>query len=160
MKPRVEQLGLPKGYGNPKKLLRWDDVEKQLVESRVYWLGTTRPDGRPHVVPVDGLWLDGAWYYGGGPETVHMRNVLTNENVAMHIGDGMAAVIVEGPVRREVPSRETAERLAEAQNSKYAEYGMDARAETYLQGVNALRPRRIIAWTSLPVDATRFVFDD
>ena len=36
-------------------------------------LSTTRPDGRPHAVPVDGVWLDDTWYWGGHPDTIHQR---------------------------------------------------------------------------------------
>ena len=40
-----------------------------------YWLATVRRDGTPHVVPVDGMWLDGGCYFGGDPATVHIRNL-------------------------------------------------------------------------------------
>ncbi len=29
-----------------------------------YWICTTRPDGRPHSIPVWGFWLDGGLYFG------------------------------------------------------------------------------------------------
>ncbi|MEV0388431.1 pyridoxamine 5'-phosphate oxidase family protein [Nonomuraea sp. NPDC050643] len=29
---------------------------------------TVRADGRPHVVPVDGVWVDDRLYFGGRPE--------------------------------------------------------------------------------------------
>jgi hypothetical protein len=49
-----------------------------------------------------------------------------------------------------------AQRLADAQNAKYAGYGMKATAETYLHGgVFALRAERILAWTDLTENATR-----
>jgi hypothetical protein len=72
--PRVEQQQLPTGYGTPRKKLKWPDVRTEL-EAPNYWVAGTRPDGRPHVVPRDGLRLDNTWYYGGGPETVHNRNL-------------------------------------------------------------------------------------
>ncbi|MGH8957805.1 MAG: pyridoxamine 5'-phosphate oxidase family protein [Acidimicrobiia bacterium] len=54
------------------------------------------PDGRPHVIPRDGMWIDGKLYYGGSPETVHYRNIVRNPEVAVHIGYGQEAIILEG----------------------------------------------------------------
>jgi hypothetical protein len=157
--PRVEQLQLPTGYGKPRKKLKWPDVRGQLEEAPNYWVASTRPDGRPHVVPRDGLWLDDTWYYGGSPETVHNRNLEHNRSLAVHIGDGMNAIIVEGEADYVHPPRELAERLAEVNNRKYGHYGMKATAETYTKkGTWALKARRVIAWTNLPKDATRFSF--
>jgi hypothetical protein len=41
-----------------------------------YRVTTVRPDGRPHAVPVDGLWLDDVGFYGGSEQAVHYRNAL------------------------------------------------------------------------------------
>ncbi len=65
MQPTAELLAVPAVYGKPKKILDWDAVYGRLDQAERYWLATTRPDGRPHVVPVDGVWLDGIWYFGG-----------------------------------------------------------------------------------------------
>ena len=156
--PRVEQMPLPSEYGEPTKKLAWPEVRAELERAPTYWVASVRPDGRPHVVPKDGVWLDDVWYYGGGETTVHHRNLHHNPEVAVHIGDGMKATIVEGRVQRIVPPRETAERLAAATNEKYAHYGMNNTAEMYDSGIWALRPRRVLAWNLLYEDATRFTF--
>ena len=158
MEPVTQQLELPPGYGTPTKTLAWSDVERELEEAPQYWVASVRPDGRPHVVPRDGIWMEAAWYYGGSDDTVHNRNLRTNRALTMHVGDGMKAIIVEGEAEKVTPPRELAQRLAEASNVKYAHYGMASTAETYLAGVWALKPRRVIAWTLLFEDATRFVF--
>lgn len=157
--PTVEQMSLPPGYGTPKKILEWAVVRKDLEDAPTYWVATTRPGGRPHVVPRDGIWFDDTWYYGGSPDTVHNRNLRGNPAAVMHIGDGMKAVIVEGEVGPAKAPLELARRLAEINNEKYAHYGMNTTAETYASGdYLALRARRVIAWTVLFEDATRFVF--
>jgi Pyridoxamine 5'-phosphate oxidase len=157
--PEVEQLPLPPVYGSPKKKLEWAVVRKELEDAPTYWVASTRPDGRPHVVPRDGIWLDDTWYYGGSGETVHNRNVGSNPAVVMHIGDGIKATIVEGEVTKASPTRQVAQRLSDVNNVKYEHYGMNTTADTYLSGdYLALRARRVIAWTFLPEDATRFVF--
>ena len=160
MEPIVEQLDLPKEYGSPSKLLDWASVRAELEAAPVYWVASTRPDGRPHVAPRDGLWLDDTWYYGGSPKTVHNKNIDVNPAVAMHIGDGMKATIVEGESHFVKTSDETGQKLAEMNNVKYAHYGMNSKAADYSKrGLWALQAVRVIAWTVLFEDATRFRFD-
>jgi Pyridoxamine 5'-phosphate oxidase len=155
--PTAALLDFPPGYGRPEKTLAWDDVRVRLEEAPAYWLATTRTDGRPHVVPVDGIWVDDVWWYGGAPDTVHMRTVEGQPRAVMHLADPMQAVIVEGTVRRVDLETEQAQRLADASNSKYVHYGYANAAETYLN-TTGLFPDRVLAWTAFPTDATRFTF--
>lgn len=160
MAPTARQMKLPPGYGNPRKVLEWSDVARELEEAPQYWVASVRPDGRPHVVPRDGIWLDDAWYYGGSDDTVHNRNLETNRALTMHVGDGMKAIIVEGTAEKVAPPEDVAVRLAEASNRKYAHYGMNATAASYTAGVWALKPSRVLAWNALYEDATRFDFTE
>jgi hypothetical protein len=84
----ARQLALPKSYGTPHRVLAWKEVEQKLVQSRTYWLATTRRDGRPHTVPVDGIWLEDALYFGGDPATVHMRNLRSDPRAVLHTESG------------------------------------------------------------------------
>jgi len=157
-KPIIDRPEFPAEYGNPKKRLAWPDVEAKLESATVYWIASTRPDGRPHVIPRDGTWLDGGLYYGGSPETVHFRNISANPEIVVHIGDGMEAIIVEGAVEIEKPDDAMAKRLSDASFEKYPQYGrMDP--SMYMGGVSVLRPRRVLAWTSFTENATRFRFE-
>jgi hypothetical protein len=153
--PSAQLLDLPKGYGAPEKTLAWPLVRDRLEAAERYWLATTRPDGRPHAIPIDGIWLDDRWYFGGAPQTVSMRNLEANKEMVMHLEDPMRAVIVEGAAEWVTPSPEDAERLAADSNAKYG-YGM--KPEAYAGGVWALRPRRVLAWENFPTDCTRFLF--
>lgn len=158
MQPIVERPDIPSVYGNPEKRLAWSDVERKLEDAPVYWIASTRPDGRPHVVPRDGVWLEGALYYGGSPDTVHSRNISHNPNVVVHVGDGIEAIIAEGSIEIEQASEEKAARLSDLTFAKYPQYGRPE-PEQYTGGVTILRPRRVLAWTFLPEDATRFRFE-
>lgn len=91
-----EPLPLPPEYGSPSKILAWADVEARLEAATHVWLATVRPDGRPHTVPVDGLWLHGAAWFGGSAETVKHRNLLADGRATLHLADAESAVIVEG----------------------------------------------------------------
>jgi general stress protein 26 len=156
--PIVERPDIPAEYGNPTQRLKWADVEWRLESASVYWLASTRPDGRPHVIPRDGMWLDGGLYYGGSPETVHYRNITHNPHVVVHIGDGQEAIIVEGAVEIEKPTEEMATRLSDESLAKYPQYGR-LEPSLYMGGVSVLRPRRVLAWTSFTENATRFKFE-
>ncbi len=156
MLPDAEQLTLPSSYGSPNRLLDWTSVEQRLVGSLHYWLATVRRDGTPHVVPVDGMWLDGSCYFGGDPATVHIRNLRRDGRATLHLEDGEAAVIVEGDAEWVTPSKAVAQRLAASAKAKY---GYVQSAASYLEGVWRLQPVKVLAWTTLYVDATRFRFE-
>jgi nitroimidazol reductase NimA-like FMN-containing flavoprotein (pyridoxamine 5'-phosphate oxidase superfamily) len=153
--PRTEQLSIPAIYGSPSKILDWETVRQKLIDARQYWLATVRPDGRPHVVPLDGLWRDDRWYFGGSPETVKHQNLQAEPRVALHLPDAEAAVIVEGACEVIVPSQDEAEALADASKQKYG-YGVPA--SVYRTGVWQLTPSKAMAWSDLTVDPTRFLF--
>ena len=156
MEPRAERLGLPKGYGSATTTLPWSEVLERIRSADRYWLSTTRPDGRPHAIPIDGIWLDELWWFGGDPQTITSRNVKANQEVVMHLDDTMKAVIVEGRAERMRPDEATRKQLAHLTNEKY---GYGVQPSMYESGAWALRPRKILAWNTFPTDATRFVFD-
>jgi nitroimidazol reductase NimA-like FMN-containing flavoprotein (pyridoxamine 5'-phosphate oxidase superfamily) len=140
----------------PSRLLDWDTVDARLRGALHYWLATARQDGRPHVVPLDGIWMDQRWYFGGSPETVKHRNLLGNPNVALHLDGADAAVIVEGRCTVVEVSEEFADQLVAESAAKY---GYAPPRAAYLSGVWALMPTKVLAWSDLTADATRFVFD-
>jgi hypothetical protein len=155
MEPTAEPLSLPAAYGRVTTTRPWSAVRERLEQAPRYWLVTTRSDGRAHVVPVDGLWLDDTWYYGGSPDTQHNRNLEQDPHAVIHLEDSMDVVIVEGFMEREKPSPDMARRMAASSKAKY---GYPTNSETYAAGVWGLRPERARAWSSFPTDATRFVF--
>jgi hypothetical protein len=162
--PKASRPDWPKSYGIPKVkkgLLPWHHAEERLEKAINYWVCTVRRDGRPHAVPVWGMWVDGAFYYGGGPDTQHMRNVAANPNVSVHLESGGDVVIVEGVARVSgAIVRDLAERLAAASNAKYATMGHKATADEYENGgFVTVAPRLVLAWMSFPKDVTRWRFE-
>ena len=154
--PSYELLRLPPGYGTPRTPLAWAEIRAQLEDATHYWLATVRPDGRPHVVPLDGIWLDNAWYFGGSPATVKHRNLTNNPRAVMHTEDASSAIIVEGTCEELVPDERLAAQLSEHSRAKYG-FGPDP-ASYATAGNWRLRPATVLAWKRLPEDATRFVF--
>lgn len=157
---------MPDGYGVVESgpMLDWETVETRLVDSVHYWLSTTRPDGRPHVVPRWGVWVDEQFFYDGSPQTRHARNLAVNPNCALHLEDGIAVTILEGistvpdPVTGELAERMSAEFIRKYENLGYAP-GPDSWSGEGAGGLHVFVPRTAIAWSQFPTDLTRFAFD-
>lgn len=153
--PEGERLVIPTEYGVPSQTLGWAQVRARLEEALRYWLATTRVDGRPHVVPIDGLWMDDALWFGGSPTTVWRSTLAADGRACVHLPDPDAAVIVEGTCEVVVPDAPCVDRLVGGSAQKY---GYSVPASVYAGGVWRLRPRKVMAWSSMPADATRFRF--
>lgn len=154
--PVAQPLPMPAEYGRQITTQSWPDVRAKLEQAKQYWFASNRGDRSPHVVPLDGLWIDDRWYHGGSPETLHRRLVAANPEVTMHLPHPWDVVIVEGTVTEAGTADELAERLATTFAEKYPEYG-PANVDLW-RGAHVLVPRKVLAWSDFPRDATRFVF--
>ncbi len=100
--PVPSRPNLPAGYGIPREpgpqMAQWEQVQDRLRQARNYWIATTRPTGRPHVMPVWGLWLEDGFYFGTDPASRKARNLAANPACAVHLESGDDVVIVEGTV--------------------------------------------------------------
>jgi hypothetical protein len=77
--------------------------------------------------------------------------------VTIHLPDPWKVVVVEGEVRVITPSPSEAQRLADLANEKYSDYGFQFDASSYSEPA-VVHPRRAVAWSTFPKDATRFTF--
>jgi hypothetical protein len=157
---------MPEGYGVPDSdegLLEWAAVEEHLVDSAQYWMATTRPDGRPHVVPRWGVWLDGGLYYDGAPTTLHARNLTANPACTLHLENGWEAVVIDGAAApAEPPGLDLGTRIAGELGRKYGDKGYapepDAWEGEAAGGLVRFTPHKALAWFDFPNDVTRFRF--
>ena len=155
---------MPAGYGveQADEYVAWEAIESWLRTSRHYWLATTRADGRPHVVPRWGVWLDGRFWYDGSPDTLHVRNLERDPRCALHLESGERATIVEGESQRSEPIEGAlGERLASEFAAKYgSEYtpAPDAWSDEIAGGMRTITPVKVLAWTQFPKDLTRYIF--
>jgi nitroimidazol reductase NimA-like FMN-containing flavoprotein (pyridoxamine 5'-phosphate oxidase superfamily) len=159
--PKISRPKFPKGYAdNPVSYVDWEWVTEQLTNSENYWLSSVRPDGRPHVVPRWGAFIDNKFYYDGSPETRHARNINENPNVTLHLESGNKAVIMEGTSKPAgKPEPEFAKRLAETMTSKYASQGYSPEPVQWDEGgLYVFTPRQCLAWTSFYENPTKFEF--
>jgi pyridoxine/pyridoxamine 5'-phosphate oxidase len=109
------------GYGiesSPKGLLPWRWAEKHLSTTKNYFLSTVRSDGRPHVMPIWGVWMDARFYFSTGRESVKARNLASNPNCVLCAGEADEAVILEGRVAR-IRNKSMLEEIAATYFRKY-----------------------------------------
>jgi general stress protein 26 len=85
----------------------WSDIDQRLTDAPLYWMVTVRRDGRPHAVPLCGVWRDGAFVFCTGEQEQKARNLEANPHVTVTAGplgaDGWAKgkdIAVEGVVER------------------------------------------------------------
>lgn len=146
-RPDIPDYGVPE---HRRGILPWSHAVQRLEAGRHYWVTTADPSGRPHAVPVWGVWVGESLLFGGGPETRWARNLAANPEVVMHLEDGVDVVILEGAVTRTGNDDPLAEAAQDAYESKY-EF-------RHPPPFWVLRPRVAFAWTEFPKDATRWRF--
>lgn len=137
-------------------LLPWHHAVERLAAARNYWVATTRPDGRPHAMPVWGVWLDGGLLFSSDPTSRKGRNLAANPALAAHLESGDDVVVVEG-VGTTVTDPALLARFVDAYEAKYRFRPTPADPR---QAVYALRPRVAHAWleSDFQRTATRWRF--
>jgi general stress protein 26 len=163
--PSAGPVRFPADYGTGSEvsgeLLDWDEVAARIAASRNYWLAATTDLGRPHLRPIDGVFVNETLAFGGSPETRWVRILLERPDVSVSLPDDDHAVILEG--RAEVVTDAAlplAQAVTSANVAKYPQYYAGDEAPGF-RPFWALRPRRVFAWslTDFPDRATRFDFD-
>lgn len=122
----------------------WKTVDLRL---RSIWISTTRPDGRPHAVPVWFCWHDRGIYFISGWELQKAINLARQPWAVVHAGDGDDVIILEDPA--EVVTDEAEQhRVDRLYGEKYVAPRTGARATIFEEGSNLYRVRvqHVMAW--------------
>lgn len=141
------------GYGHAP--LEWSRVHDVLAAGppdmdTPFFLGTVRPDGRPHAAGIGAVWHDGDLYIVSGPGTRKSRNLAANPAATVSARFPGIDVIFEGEAAR-VTDTATLERLA----AVYRDSGWPARVE----GDAFTAPYSAPAAGPPPWHLYRFVYD-
>jgi Pyridoxamine 5'-phosphate oxidase len=146
----------------------WRQVSDALAGAELYWLTTIRTDGRPHITPLVGAWVDDGFVFCTGPEEQKARNLEHGTAVAVTTGvntwkDGLD-VVVEGNAHR-LTGVQNLSPLADAIREKYhgewdftpddAGFGHSAGG---LAHVFRVAPTKVIAFAKSPHGQTTFRF--
>ncbi len=102
----------------PTTVLPWELVRDALADTRLYWLATVHPSGRPHVRPVLAVWLDGALYSTSTGASRKGRNLAADPRCTVTARTDTMDVVLEGTASQ-VTSEQALLRVAEAYRTKY-----------------------------------------
>ncbi len=86
---------------------------------RTYWLATNGPDGRPHLRPLLGLWLDDSFFFIAGVATRKGKNLQADPRCVIGASSQILPaldVVLEGAAVR-VTDDEKLQRVADAYSS-------------------------------------------
>ena len=143
--PRVERPQMP-DYGVDTadwEGLPWTWAAERLATNRNFWVVTATPHGRPHALPVWGVWHDGdaRFAFSCGPRSRKAANLAVNPSVVVAIDNTVECVSIEGEATAVEGDR--ADVWIERYLDKYAAEASDLSAE-FLRAnrVFEVRPER------------------
>jgi hypothetical protein len=145
----------------------WAAIERLLADAQLYWIITARADGRPHAVPLVGVWHDGAFAFCTGSGEQKQRNLDANPHVAVTTGSTGAHgwnhgkdVVVEGVAVRVTDVQEL-QRLAAAWFAKYGEdWTFEVRGQEFVEVSNSGGGTEGGAWVYRVTPAKVMAFGD
>jgi PPOX class probable F420-dependent enzyme len=148
--PRADRPQMP-GYGilpadAGSGLMPWAEAERRLSLAHDFWVATVRPDGRPHVMPVWGVWLDEQVWFSSSLGSRKARNLAADPRCTITTDDALNPAVIDGVAERVTDTVPIAAFVA-AVNAKY---DADMTAEFQDPAVNgtfAVRPVTVIALT-------------
>jgi general stress protein 26 len=127
--PRASRPYMP-GYGivGPTQgsgLLPWSWAEERLTASRNYWVASSWPDGRPHAMPVWGIWHDEALWFSSSRQSRKARNLAADPRCVATTENAMEPVVIEGAAEV-VTDPQALTRMLALENAKYqTDYSME-----------------------------------
>jgi len=125
----MSDYGVP---ADPAGALPWSWAEQRLMSSKNFWVVTASAGGRPHSMPVWGVWLPETerFWFSCSPNARKARNIRENPQCAVTVDDTVECVSVEGLARIVVPAleQEAVDRAIAAYALKYGD-GESSEAE-------------------------------
>jgi general stress protein 26 len=109
---------LQKSSDDTTGLKPWSWALERLEKSHNYWIATSRPDGRPHLMLVWGIWWQDAFWFSSGPRTRKAKNIAADPHCVIGTEKADEAVILEG-VAEEIKDRSIWKQVAQIYNAKY-----------------------------------------
>ncbi len=163
-RPHMPGYGIADAGGGT-GLLPWRWASDRLMQGRTYWLATSRPDARPHVMPVWGVWFNDAFFFSTGEQSRKARNLANNSQCSVALETDLLrrskrkdrikdAVIVEGMAELIKDSR-LRKKFSRAYEDKYA-WDM----QKFNEPIYRVRPKTVFGFTDgFNQTATRWTFD-
>jgi hypothetical protein len=87
--PGYGLLGPDEGTG----LMPWSWAEERLTASRNYWVVSLWPDGRPHAMPVWGLWHQESFWFSSSKGSRKARNLVADPRCVVTEHEALETVL-------------------------------------------------------------------
>ncbi|MDH6575113.1 pyridoxamine 5'-phosphate oxidase family protein [Kitasatospora sp. MAP5-34] len=100
-------------------LLPWSWAQQRLATSHDYWVSSVKPDGRPHVMPVWGVWLDDALWFSSSLGSRKVRNLVARPDCVVTTDNPRDPVVLEGSAEV-IRDQAGIKAFLDALNAKYA----------------------------------------
>jgi PPOX class probable F420-dependent enzyme len=125
----------------------WNKVDLPLRALRSIWISTTRPDGRPHAVPVWFIWDGKSLYFITSRQLQKAKNLAHQSWIVVHAGDGDDVIILEGAVEIVIDQQEL-KRVDTAYREKYVDPHSGARDTIFHEDCDLYRVnvKRVMSW--------------
>jgi PPOX class probable F420-dependent enzyme len=127
-------------------LLPWAEAGRRLTVSHDFWVATARPDGRPHVMPVWGVWLEGRLWFSSSLGSRKARNLAADPRCTITTDDALNPVVIDGVAERVTDAGRIAAFVA-AVNAKYDADMTVEFQDPAVNGTYAVRAITVIAMT-------------
>ena len=129
-------------------------IDRRLRTEPIIWLGTTRPDGRPHLVPVWFLWDGSTVLIFSLPDTQKVRNLRHNPSalLALNAADqGYDVVLLEGRASfvNDPSVRGTMPAFAEKYATLPRRWAVEEWAKKFSVPIRIM-PARLVGWITRP----------
>ncbi len=120
--PKASRPYWPDALENPKDattgLKPWSWALERLEKSHNYWIASSRPDGRPHLMLVWGIWWQHTFWFSTGPRARKAKNIAVNPHCVIGTEKADEAVILEGTVE-EIKDRAVWKTVCQIYDRKY-----------------------------------------
>lgn len=140
----------------------WTKIDNWLRAFRSIWVSTTRPDGRPHAVPVWYTWDGRFLYFISGRPLQKSKNLARQPWIVVHAGDGDDVIILEGKAEI-VTDQAELEKVEADYRAKYVDPGTGAQATIFEPEADLYRVnvKRVMAWEYATVaNRTDWLFEE
>lgn len=131
-RPHMPGYGI-RGATQGTGLLPWSWAVERLQRSHDYWFGSSGPDGRPHVMPIWGVWMGDALWFSSSRASRRARNLASRPYCSIATDNAYEPVVIEGEAEL-VDDRAAIGVFVDRSNRKY---GTDYPLEFFTRPSNA-----------------------
>jgi PPOX class probable F420-dependent enzyme len=145
--PQISRPYMP-GYGilGPDEgsgLLPWSWAAERLTSARNYWVVSVWPDGRPHSMPVWGMWDDSTLWFTSGAASRKARNLRADPRCVVTTEDAGDPVVIEGTAAI-ITDQASIRRVLDLMNDKYRTDLQPSFLDPAVNATIAVRPQQVI----------------